>query len=702
MPAEFIPDLLIDSLSSFEAGVNSGVSPLILPKNQLFKSLNMTLRGTFAKPRPAYRKILIDIISQKLIDDAVAIGPFQGGCYFNPDNGDESIRVAIAGRLLQITPNGNNASVSDLTPTPPNPSTRRQAWLWQAEYATIWNDGISPAVITDETTSVRSNYGTPVPFTTTVATAFNVPAIGANVNITFTDATNIVVGDLVTVKSVGTFQVVDISATPIIAVNNLTMAPLNFTVPVGRTLSWTHIGTQLPPGRMGVYGMGRNWICLPDAKQFVASDLVGGSSGTQAKNYRDAVFEITENLYLAGGGNFSVPGSVGDIRAMRFTATLDASLGQGPLQVFTPNTVFSCQAPVDRLTWQDITNPILTESLISNGALSQWSTINANSDLTFRSVDGIRSLILARREFATWGNVPISREVDDQLSQDSQDLLGFSSSIIFDNRLLMTSSPVLIDQGIYWRTLIPLNFDPLSNLRGKAPAIYDSIIWTGLNVFQLFVGEFENVERAFALCWNTDTEQIELYEILRTGEAISDNSGTPLNTRQIVWSGESSSLFNYQEGDKRKRQLKQLKDAEIHVRALAPNTNVWFQFWFKPDQWPCWVPWLQWSECAGKGLNQFRPRMGLGEPSPIYCDTTNDRPLREGYTFQVKWVIRGYCELVAIQVKAVTMPQSQFAKVTCCPEDFKLPQPKEHQAFVWGHEGTGDAWGSGSFAWGVS
>jgi len=111
---------------------------------------------------------------------------------------------------------------------------------------------------------------------------------------------------------------------------------------------------------------------------------------------------------------------------------------------------------------------------------------------------------------------------------------------------------------------------------------------------------------------------------------------------------------------------------------------------------------LQWSECAGKGLNQFRPRMGLGEPSPIYCDTTNDRPLREGYTFQVKWVIRGYCELVAIQVKAVTMPQSQFSKVTCCPEDFKLPQPKEHQAFVWGHEGTGDAWGSGSFAWGIS
>jgi len=589
---------------------------------------------------------------------------FQGATYYKPDSGNESLVASLYGRLFKFTISGDTATVSDITiPGNPNPSTQRQAWLWQAEKWVIVRDGVSLPIFYDAATSVRSNWNAPLPFSTTTTSTLTIPAVGGTSTVDFTSVTDLLVGDIVTVKNKGTFVVLVIAGLTVTFVS-VDLSPVGQTLTAPRTVSWQHIGAQLPPGRMGTYGLGRNWVALTDGKQFIASDLVGGSSGTIGENYRDAVLNITENLYLAGGGNFTVPGSVGDIRAMRFGTTLDASLGQGPLQVFTPNTVFSCNAPVDRLTWQSVTNPILTESLISNGALSQWSTVLANGDFIFRSVDGTRSLILARREFSTWGNTPISREVDARLNKDSVDLLGFSSAIVFDNRHLLTAAPVLADQGVYHRAIVPLNFDPISTLRGKAPSVYDSLVWTGLNVFQLLVGEFSNEDRAFAFCFNTSTEKLELYEILKSSTAeINDNDGN--GPRRIVWTFESPVLLN--EG---KRQYQQLLDGEIYVDEMQGKVD--FQAWYKADQWPCFVPWFSWTECAtidDDGKPQFRPRMGLGEPSSTPCDPTNNRPLRNGYLFQVKFVITGQCRVLGGGFKSVTVPEPKFAPQCCKPKE---------------------------------
>lgn len=654
---------LLDFLGSFEAGANSGIAPLLLPKNQLAAAFNSTERGSYMRPRPVIRKITLDDDGDALLQEAFLQGKYQGGTYYKPDEGDESIRAAIAGRLFQLTPVDTEATVTELTiPGDANPASQPQAWLWQSEKWTIWNDGVSLPVFTDETTSVRSNYNAPIKFDDTTATNFTIPAIAASFSVDFTSVAGLLVGDIVTFAGRGTAQVLTIAGV-MVTFNNLTLAPNGQTVAAGKVVWWVHIGTQLPPGRMGTYGMGRNWICLVDGKQFVASDLVGGSSGTQAEDFRDAVLEITENLFLAGGGNFTVPGSIGDIRAMRFAATLDASLGQGPLQVFTPTSAFSVNAPVDRLTWQNLQNPILTQSLIGNGAMGQEATINANSDIIFRSPVGICSLILGRREFSTWGNVPQSREVETQLSKDSNDLLTYASAIVFDNRLLMTTGSVLSQRGVYFKGIVPLNFDPLSSMRGKLPSIYDSTFWTGINVFQLFTGMFGGIERAFALTYNKIENKIELYEILKSSSIeVLDNSD-----KRIVWGGESASLFRYPDSSDLSRTLKRLLDAEIYVDQIPPDSIVDFFFWYKPDQWPCWVPWFQWRECSGSGNFQFRPRMGLGEPVGNVCDPTNNRPLREAYTFQIKWMIEGTCRLLGGRIKSVTVPEGEFSQPNCNP-----------------------------------
>jgi hypothetical protein len=673
------PKEYVDGLFDFKNGINSGVAPLLIDRQTLAFGTNGTVRGTFLKPRPPFQKIAVSW-SDPAAQQAFETGLFQAGCYYKPDSGGESLMAAVAGRLYKFLIGATTAQATDETiPGDPNPATNVQAWMWQSEKWVIWNDGVSKPVFFDQTaspTSRRSNYLSHVPFTDTVATAFTVPAVGSSVSVTLTSGANVAVGDILTFQGAGQFRVTVITGGGAFDMTNTDVPPGGPKIPVATQVSWYHLGTELPPGRMGVYGMGRNWESLVDGKQFLASDLVGGSSGTVANNFRDAVLQITENTYLAGGGNFTVPGSVGDIRAMIFTATLDKSLGQGPLAVITPNTVFSCDAPVDRTTWQSVTNPIVTESLIGNGGLGQNSTVGWNGDTIFRSIDGIRSLLLARRDFDTWGNVPISREVSRIVDNDDDTLLAYGSAIVFDNRLLMTAVPKASSQGVYHQCLIPLNADPLSSLAGKTSSVYDPV-WTGLNVLQLIKGQFAGVERAFAFCLNTTLNKIELYEIYKTPPEYTspgfldsvkfDNGNIP-----IILTAETGVLMRTL-ANKGQFDFCRLIDGELSVDEVVGQATI--TVYYRPDSYPCWVLWRTWTICAKKPdptdsttVNfqpGFYPRMGLSEPDPKLCDPFTNRPFREAYFFELKFVIQGYCRIIGCRIKAVEMPQPEWAKPVC-------------------------------------
>lgn len=669
---------LVDAITSFEKGVNSGISYALLPRNQLAAASNTTVRGSFVGPRPCFRKITLaaqDYGNQAMLA-TMAAGKYHGGCFYNPDNGTDSLMAAISGELYRFAISGTTASVS-LESNPPllsQDATAGRHWLWQAEKWVIWNDGTNNPIFWEPAGGcVRSNYGTPVDHTAGNTAPFTIPAVGSNVTVAFDDVTGLSVGSVVVHLYRGSFTVQSIVGLNVTLLN-VSASPTGYVVQVAATpplkrFSWkAGSGTELPPGRMGAYGLGRNWMSLTDAKQFIAGDGVGGSSGSIGNNYRDAVLQITENTYLFGGGNFSIPGSYGDIRAMCFATTLDSSLGQGPLQVFTPTKVFSCNAPVDRTTWQDVTNPILTESARGGGGLSQWSTINSNSDIISRAQEGIRSHILARREDSTWGNVPISREIQPQLDRDSDSLLGYTSAVVFDNRHLMTTEGELIEgRGVIWKRLTATNYDPFSTIQGKAPAVYDALYWQGLNVFQLITGNFDGTERCFAFTLNRQTDQIELWEILKSAEpAIYDDIDT-----RIVWSVESP-VLDFGQRDPRVRERLRLGQAEISVNELRGKVS--FQAYFKPEFWPCWVPWCAWEECSTNDATDtnpdFRPNMGLPEPDPHWCDETNNRPLREGYFFQVKLVVTGHCKITAWKFTADTVPQPPIAPPVCkaiCP-----------------------------------
>jgi hypothetical protein len=513
----------------------------------------------------------------------------------------------------------------------------------------IWAlSGAWPAMFFAAGTVVNKVGAGVVTNTAEISAEFTIPAIGATVEVSLdapymgADGATVYIGNekfTITALAPPTSASVNLTA--------ISLSQTTGTIPSGAVLKTI---PQIPVGRMGVYGLGRNWICLADGTSYIASDIVGGSSGTLVNRFRDSILNFTENKYLAGGGVFRVPSSGQSICAMRFPATLDSSLGQGPLQVLTQTTTFSCNAPVQRALWQDLTNPIQTQSLVGGGALAQNSTVAVNGDLFFRSTDGIRSLKLARQDFQTaYGNTPQSVEMNRILLDDDRTLLGYSSAIVFDNRLLMTAAPAQSVRGVYHSQLVALNLDPNSSLRVKAPPIYDGA-WSGRNFMQLVVGSFNGIERAFAITYDTDTQKLGMTEILPTSSTnLFDNGDVRIRS-----SMESPALF-YQQ-DASKRELLRLNDGELIVSDVVGAVR--FDVYYRPDYDKNWHSWRSFEIPASP---DYQPRIGLGQPNLKESDAATGRPYAVGYHFQVRIVITGSCIVTGANFYAVGQPVPQFA-----------------------------------------
>lgn len=404
---------------------------------------------------------------------------------------------------------------------------------------------------------------------------------------------------------------------------------------------------EMPVGAMMEYTLGRVGVVLPDRLSFTFGDLVYGPTGTPAYEHRDGILKYTENVFFNEGGEFAVPMTAGQINAIRNVAILDTSTGQGPVQVFTERAVFSLNLPVDRTTWKDLEFPAQTASLIGNGALSHDGTVNINGDIWYRAKDGIRSFIVARRQFGEWGNVPMSREMNRVLEADDQRLLGYSNAILFNNRLLMTCSPAnSFLHGTYHRGLIALDFDIVSSMSNRLPPAYDGL-WTGIRILKLVSGDFDGVDRAFAFVLSSQ-DKIELWEI--TANDIFDNL-----SRRIEMFYETPAFFDGLE-------LRQLSYGEMFVDQLTGRVD--FDVKFRPDQYPDWKDWHSWSECAnyqdctltncadpGNYQPQYRARMRLPTPADT-CITEDNRPARRAYNFQARVAVTGSARVKMLKLHA--------------------------------------------------
>lgn len=416
---------------------------------------------------------------------------------------------------------------------------------------------------------------------------------------------------------------------------------------------------EVPTGTAMAYGMGRVWVAR--GKEFLAGDIFGGSSGTATYQYRDAILKFTENTYLNEGGSFSLPLDAGEITAVKFTAQLDTALGQGELLVGTASAIFSVHVPVDRTQWKNLTTPIQRIALLGYGPATQNSFEKVNSDFFFRSLDGVRSFVLAQRQFYSYGNVPLSREVSRVLEKDELRLLKFSSAVLFDQRLLMTASPHQVSgKGVYHRGMVVLDFDPLSSMDDKTPPAWDCL-WTGINVLQLVKITVRDEERCFAVVLSA-CDTIELWEITRNDRFDNGN-------RRVEWLLEMPS-YTWDSPFEQKR----LMGGDMWVDRVTGAVD--FNVDFRSDQYPGWLDWHNWSECANfqdcdygtygvcrtipQFAEQYRPRMRLPQPADI-CDETFPKFHRNGYEFQPRITITGFARIRQMRLHAQLQPEIVMA-----------------------------------------
>ncbi|MFY7696243.1 MAG: hypothetical protein ACOVQK_07825 [Cyanobium sp.] len=416
---------------------------------------------------------------------------------------------------------------------------------------------------------------------------------------------------------------------------------------------------EVPTGGPMAYGLGRLWVGR--GRDFVGGDIIYGDPAFGTAN----VLRFTDNDVIAEGGAFTVPWQSGEVTGLSFSAKTDTASGEGSLMVFTANGVFEFDAPTDRTQWQNLQQPIQRFALLRNGAESHESITQVNGDLFFRSTDGIRSFYFARRDWNTWANTPVSREVEPIMSHDDRGLLYWSSSINFDNRLITTTNPVATERGVVWRSCVALDFDLVSTIKQKVPPAWDGKWVLTDRVLQLVTVQNIDGIRAFVIGLD-ENDYIGIWEITR--DEWTDD-GADIQWELVTKSYQFDLPLT----------LKMLKSAEMWMSELSGNVAI--DAFYKSDVKGCWSPWARWAQnfdvcksvpnraigCLPTLFSKppVKTRVALPEPEvdPTTVCGSLPYPSTNGYEFQVRLKMTGHLKMRKLRVLADERFENEFGEI---------------------------------------
>ena len=459
---------IYDGWVSLEAGVDAGRAPTLLEPNQAVSAENMVFRGGHPAARPGWRKLdedfrnpdhcyelngdnSLETVTGQEASTAYKHGRFQGAIGFSPHNGDDCLMAMINGRLFKIVPRVSGSIVTEIELDYRNTVNRTIAYMLQADKWLVIQDGQSSAIIYDGATARR-----------------------ANETSVFEDS-----------------------------------------VPRGgpRTRRTTYITdsdkTEVPVGTIMAYGMGRIVVIVKD-RAVAFGDLYGSHDGEDAA---DSLVRFTERNFLAGGFDAGIPFQQGLATGAVFFPQLDTSTGNGQLMVFAERGASSFFLSLPREVWQTSQFQIL--ALLTTGLRGHRSLSVVNEDLWFRAEDGSRSYRQARSEATGWSHIPLSTNVRQFFDVDTATLLKYCSSIYFDNRIVMTSSPYWNQMRPFHTGAVVVDFDIISSFGTKNRPAWDGH-WqkynSGIKILQVVTGKFKGVTRAFFFGLDANGEN-QLYEM---------------------------------------------------------------------------------------------------------------------------------------------------------------------------------------------
>jgi hypothetical protein len=525
---------------------------------------------------------------------------YQGGIVYNDprDGRPAQLVLVIDGRVLALDINAGtcfwtNQNIPLIATAP--------VFMVQAERFVVIQDGSNAPTIYDGYVCQKAGYYGNPPVPSGKQMAYGQGRLFVAVN----DGAEIMAGDIIYGGSVSSVSITRTSADfPCVVTTD---APHGFSA--GDSITIT--GHSSTPNINGTYVVTQR----NDEYSFVIPAAVAtpGAGGFAAKfnSGRDSdVLNFSEHTFLAEGGAFSLPGEMGKVQSMAFVPVQDDATGQGDLIAFCERGAASFTVSLERSQWKQ-TKGFQRVLFLDVGSASQ-NVQAVNGDLFFRSLDGngIRSYRSARAEFSSYGQTPMSSEIDTILKQDTSFLLSRVSFANFDDRLLMTclpravvptatgSSKTLQDANalllaespvnVVYDGIAVLDFRNTASNAEKSAAVFDGV-WTGISPLQLFAGDFEGNRRLFAVCFHNGFH--ELWEISKDQEHDLDGDGVerPINALVVTRSFDFKQEYN----------LKKLLRCDLWFDDLGGGPVETFEskIYWRPDDSPQWIHWHTISQC---------------------------------------------------------------------------------------------------------
>ena len=335
--------------------------------------------------------------------------------------------------------------------------------------------------------------------------------------------------------------------------------------------------SEMPVGTIMAYAHGR--IFVSNAfDQVAASDIMYGNGLTNSGKTQ----KFTENEYWTEGGYFGMPTDLGHITGMFVLPRQRANLnGQGELVILNEEGASSIEASIPRSQWKN--TQIQQVTMAGRGPIAPATVIAVNNDCWFRSDDGLASYRLKQSEQDGFSLTKLSRQVNEWMSNDTEWLKPFASSIYFDNRIITTvspemSQPISSEYGNhrYHLGMVVLDLDKASDVQGDSSFNWDGL-WTGIRP----CGLIKMGQRAFAFSHDCDGQN-RIYEITRNGgndrfEGKNVQTQWLYHTKRFDW-GQTQRSNNFE--------IKRFIGGQLWVSGVKDRISIGVNY--RPDNLECW------------------------------------------------------------------------------------------------------------------
>lgn len=649
---------LVDGFRGLPGGMDGSQDPVLTPETSVYYAENVVFRGGAGpRTRPGFH--YVDFFGEYTAVNGgtgylTGATTVQCAAVFNPPNREPVIVFVADGRVIAVdivakkvtwvNTDQNNATVADFT------NKTAPCYTCQVEEFLVIQDGVStPRVLTfTNSTTMRLNLATYYSTETPIPVGKHMAYGHGRLFVTDANGREITAGDIAFGGSLTSKAIVSSSDDDKAVIT--TQGSHGWAVRDYITIS----GHSSLPAINGTFKI----ESLPATDQFTIAAAVGvPGSGGQATKFnagtsRDAL-NFSENTFINEGGSFVIPLEMGSVKTMEFLPIQDISTGQGDLIVFGERGAVSFAVSTPRTQWKE--TPGFQRVLFSNiGSLAE-TTCTINGDIFFRSREGngIRSYRNARAEFNSFGQTPISAEMDPVFDKEDLTKLSRVSMIHFDDRLLMTCKPATVDGRLIYRGVTAMDFRPVSSNSGKGYAIYDGV-WGGLQIVTLVTGVFNDTPRAFALCYHgDDIDQHQLWEI--TKDEKQDKNSYIGNEYRLIRSLVLTRAYDFKVPYSEKKL--------IHGDLWFSEVGGWSQekkkfeadLKFRPDSNPNWTDWGNWELCFSednpndpgddpRALRGYAPQLRAVVPE-VSINGFTDRTIGRGYDFKMRVEWRGRAKL---------------------------------------------------------